>query len=148
VADLAPGGLKSINSYVSHVFYVLDAKTDELLEWFSLDKGGLRDVGTWLETCGDDKARECPNRHVEALRFAYGVRACPAPTQRAPSRCLTCPAGVLWQVWYRQRMALNVLQPTHVERFTSVGFEKHRLPAEIYAPLRDFYLKHQVRTSL
>lgn len=118
---LAPGEVLAFQSFVGHVFLTREVGSGNLLDWVEVEGHGHYEVGRDLPpSCKMEQGGEvCEDKEVTALRFVYGVL-------------------------YRGRMSLNAIQPGRVPPFTQTGFERHKLPQEVYAPIRDFWLTQQV----
>ena len=123
LAVLKPDESMNINSYVGHIFFTRLAETHELVDWGIVEHDGPIDLGIPLSNqCGteDNPQQECEALETTFLRDAFDV-------------------------WFRQRVANNGLQPSKVQKLTNTGFELHHLPAEIYAPLKQYWEQHQDR---
>jgi len=126
------GGSVNINSYLGHLFAVrgVGDQDGRLLTWFVADRNGqlLLDHTEGRLECYEDPAT------------SFTQQAC-----RNPEDALFEFAMALW---YNKRVEANAYQPSLVPRMTAAGFEKHRLPEEMFRELTRFWENGQHRKNV
>lgn len=124
--ELAPGESMQMNSFLGHCFAVVDAETEELLDYFVSDGAALVSLQ--------------PSNHMtECLPAPFDDESCMSMELKFTE--------FTHHHWHQKRLALNYVQPRVVQQVTADGYRKMPLPGDLHQRLLSWYRANEHRAE-